>query len=180
MIQPIFIRRLYSCTARARGCDATLPRDPHARTPREEIRKWLAMHMGGTLTTQAQHAARTPACSCPAYPSCQPREWPRLSPLPQSSASLQPRSSEISNKSAGKPRRGIPQPPGKPTPVQGGSSGARGSHWKARVPGKSAFSFPPPCHDRPKQELLQGHCSRSSVGGPQQHPGLQTSCTAQS
>lgn len=43
----------------------------------------MARHAHGTPTTQAQHAARTRACSCPASPSCQPRERSRLFPLPQ-------------------------------------------------------------------------------------------------
>lgn len=35
MIQSIFIRRLYSCTVRAWGCDTVLPQGPHTHTPWE-------------------------------------------------------------------------------------------------------------------------------------------------
>lgn len=79
MIHPIFIRRLYSCTARARGVRYRAPQGPTRPGRRGER---AARHARGTPTTQAQHAARTLACSHPAAPSCQPRERPRLPPPP--------------------------------------------------------------------------------------------------
>lgn len=47
----------------------------------------MARHAHGTLT-QAQHAARTRACSCPASPFCRTRARPRLCPLTQGTARL--------------------------------------------------------------------------------------------
>lgn len=93
----------------------------------------MARHAHGTPTTQAQHAARTPASSCPASPSCQPRERP-LS-LPQGTASLRQLHLEISSSSTGKPSPSVPQPPGRLTSLQGKPRESLGSQ-------EICFQFP--------------------------------------
>lgn len=89
MIHPIFIRRLYSCTARARGYDTTLPRAPRARTSQEEMRK-----SGSPCTWDTDDTSKT--CGkdlgllCLASPSCQPKERSRVFPCPRALAPVVP------------------------------------------------------------------------------------------
>lgn len=167
MIHPIFIRRLYSCTARARGFDTALPRDLRAHTSQEEMRK-----SGSPCTWDTDDTSKT--CGkdlgllCLASPSCQPRERSRVFPCPRALPSAiqlyRPAATPLKSPDtvSHRPREGRQQP-----------EHQEKSRWKIWVP-RFAFCFLSPSHDSPKLKLLWSGCSHFSMEGPQKPPGPQS------
>lgn len=165
MIHPIFIRRLYSCTARARGVLYRAPQGPpRQHAPRGGEGERLAMHTGHRRHKHNMRQGLWPAPARP-LPPASPERGPDF---PPHTGQFRPSAAQRGDPGAGSCR------PGRLSSRESGSLRGRG---KLRLPRANALPGDllsvSLCHDSAKPQLLL--CGRTSAAPP----GPQTPGSAQ-